>query len=423
MHLGLNLGYTQKNIRHKRGWLQQNVSRFPFSGFAVMDFSESDEHASIRDAVGKICARFDDQYWLEKDRVGGFPHELHRALAEGGWLGICLPVEYGGSGMGIAEAAVMMQTIAASGAGLSGASAVHMNIFGLQPVAVFGTPEQKQRMLPPLIAGREKACFAVTEPNAGLNTTQLQTRAERVGEHYVISGEKVWISTAQVAEKMLILARTTPLEQCTRPTLGLSLFYTDLNRQYVELREIDKMGRKAVDSNQVFIDGLPVPVADRIGEEGRGFEYILHGMNPERILIAAEAIGLGRAALNRATRYANERIVFNRPIGQNQAIQHPLAESWMALQAAELMVQRAAWKYDHGEPCGADANAAKYLAAEAGFDACQRAVMTHGGYGYAKEYHVERYLREIMIPRIAPISPQLILCYIAEKVLGLPKSY
>lgn len=388
-----------------------------------MDFSESDEHASIRDAVGKICARFDDQYWLEKDRVGGFPHELHRALADGGWLGICLPVEYGGSGMGIAEAAVMMQTIAASGAGLSGASAVHMNIFGLQPVAVFGTSEQKQRMLPPLIAGREKACFAVTEPNAGLNTTQLQTRAERVGEHYVISGEKVWISTAQVAEKMLILARTTPLEQCTRPTLGLSLFYTDLNRQYVELREIDKMGRKAVDSNQVFIDGLPVPVADRIGEEGRGFEYILHGMNPERILIAAEAIGLGRAALNRATRYANERIVFNRPIGQNQAIQHPLAESWMALQAAELMMQRAAWKYDHGEPCGADANAAKYLAAEAGFDACQRAVMTYGGYGYAKEYHVERYLREIMIPRIAPISPQLILCYIAEKVLGLPKSY
>jgi acyl-CoA dehydrogenase len=388
-----------------------------------MDFSEAEEHASIRDAVGKICARFDDHYWLEKDRVGGFPHELHRALAEGGWLGICLPTEYGGSGMGITEAAVMMQTIAASGAGLSGASAVHMNIFGLQPVAVFGTPEQKQRMLPPLIAGQEKACFAVTEPNVGLNTTQLQTRAERVGDHYVISGEKVWISTAQVAEKMLILARTTPLEQCTKPTLGLSLFYTDLNRQYVELREIDKMGRKAVDANQVFIDGLPVPVADRIGEEGRGFEYILHGMNPERILIAAEAVGLGRAALNRATRYANERIVFNRPIGQNQAIQHPLAESWMALQAAELMMQRAAWKYDHGEPCGADANAAKYLAAEAGFDACQRAVMTHGGYGYAKEYHVERYLREIMIPRIAPISPQLILCYIAEKVLGLPKSY
>lgn len=388
-----------------------------------MDFSEAEEHASIRDAVGKICARFDDQYWREKDRVGGFPHELHRALADGGWLGICLPFEYGGSGMGITEAAVMMQTIAASGAGLSGASAVHMNIFGLQPVAVFGTSEQKQRMLPPLIAGREKACFAVTEPNAGLNTTQLQTRAERVGEHYVISGEKVWISTAQVAEKMLILARTTPLEQCTRPTLGLSLFYTDLNRQYVDLREIDKMGRRAVDSNQVFIDGLPVPVTDRIGEEGRGFEYILHGMNPERILIAAEAIGLGRAALNRATRYANERIVFNRPIGQNQAIQHPLAESWMALEAAELMMQRAAWNYDHGEPCGADANAAKYLAAEAGFDACQRAVMTHGGYGYAKEYHVERYLREIMIPRIAPISPQLILCYIAEKVLGLPKSY
>ncbi len=388
-----------------------------------MDFAQNQEHASIRDAVGKLCARFGDDYWLERDRAGGFPHELHRALADGGWLGICMPVAYGGSGMGITEAAVMMQAIAASGAGLAGASAVHINIFGLQPVVVFGTEEQKQRMLPPLIAGQEKACFAVTEPNTGLNTTQLKTRAERVGDHYILSGEKVWISTAQVAEKMLILARTTPVEQCSKPTLGMSLFYTDLDRTYVEVREIDKMGRKAVDSNQLFIDGLPVPVADRIGEEGRGFEYILHGMNPERILMAAEAIGLGRAALKRAARYANERVVFDRPIGQNQAIQHPLAESWMELEAADLMVSRAAWKYDHGEPCGAEANAAKYLAAEAGFNACQRAVMTHGGYGYAKEYHVERYLREVMITRIAPISPQLILCFIAEKVLGLPKSY
>ena len=388
-----------------------------------MEFSNNPEHDTIREAIGRVCADFGDDYWLARDRDGGFPHELYNALAGGGWLGICMPQEYGGSGMGITEATVMMTAIARSGAGLSGASAVHMNIFGLQPVVVFGTDAQKRRMLPPLIAGKEKACFAVTEPNTGLNTTQLKTRAERCGDHYILSGQKVWISTAQVAKKMLILARTTPTEDCPKPTFGLSLFYTDLDRQFVEVREIDKMGRKAVDSNQLFIDGLKVPVEDRIGEEGRGFEYILHGMNPERILIAGEAVGLGQAALARAVKYAGERIVFNRPIGQNQAIQHPLAQSWMELEAAWLMAMRGAWKYDQKLDCGADANAAKYMAAEAGFNACQRAMATLGGFGYAKEYQVERYLREMLIPRVAPISPQLILCFIAEKVLGLPKSY
>ncbi|WP_341897925.1 acyl-CoA dehydrogenase family protein [Ferrovibrio terrae] len=388
-----------------------------------MDFQFNADQQAIREAVSRICARFGDDYWLERDHAGGFPHDLHQALAKDGWLGICIPEAYGGAGMGITEAAIMMQAIAESGAGLSGASAVHMNIFGLNPVVVFGTEEQKQRMLPPLIAGREKACFAVTEPDAGLNTTKLKTKAVRDGDHYVLSGAKVWISTAQVAEKMLILARTTPLEQVTKPTQGLSLFYTDLDRRFVEVREIDKMGRKCVDSNQLFIDGLKVPVADRIGEEGRGFDYILHGMNPERVLIAAEAVGLGRVALARATQYAKERIVFDRPIGMNQGIQHPLAQNWMELEAANLMVFKAASLYDAGQPCGAEANAAKYLAGEAGFKACQQAVMTHGGYGYAREYHVERYLREVLISRIAPISPQLILCFIAERVLGLPKSY
>ena len=388
-----------------------------------MDFAPSPEQEAIREAIAGICARFGDDYWLKKDKEGGFPIELHRALAQDGWLGICIPEAYGGSGLGITEAAVMMQTISRSGAGMSGASAVHMNIFGLNPVVVFGTEEQKRRMLPPLVAGDERACFAVTEPNTGLNTTQLKTKAERRGDRYVVSGQKVWISTAQVAERMLLLARTTPLEEVGRPTHGLSLFYTNFDRDRIEVREIEKMGRKAIDSNQVFIDGLEVPVEDRIGEEGRGFDYILHGMNPERILIAAEAIGLGQVALERATAYAKERVVFDRPIGQNQAIQHPLAESWMELEAANLMTLSAAWRYDAGLPCGAAANAAKYLAAEAGFKACQTAVMTHGGFGYAKEYHVERYLREVMIPRIAPISPQLILCFIAEKVLGLPKSY
>jgi acyl-CoA dehydrogenase len=389
----------------------------------AIDFALSEFRQSLRAAIEKICARFGDDYWLERDRDGKFPEEFYRALAGDGWLGVCIPQAYGGSGLGVADAAVMMETIAASGAGFSGASEVHMNIFGLNPVVVYGNDEQKRRMLPPIVAGAEKACFAVTEPNAGLETAKLQTRAELRGDRYVINGAKIWISTAQVADKMLILARTAPIENGRKPTEGLSLFYTALDRRHVEVREIDKMGRKAVDSNQMFIDGLEVPVADRIGEDGRGFAYILHGMNPERILVAAEAIGLGRAALRRATSYANDRVVFGRPIGKNQAIQHPLAECWMELEAAELMTRKAAWEYDQGIACGPTANAAKYLGAEAGFKACQTAIMTHGGYGYAKEYHVERYFRESLIARIAPVTPQLILCFIAEKVLGLPKSY
>jgi len=388
-----------------------------------VNFSPTPEQERIREAVGRLCARFGDEYWLKKDKEGGFPAEFHEALARDGWLGIAMPEEYGGAGLGISEAAVMMQAIAESGGGFSAASAVHMNIFGLNPVVVFGTAEQKSRMLRGLITGGERACFAVTEPNTGLNTTRIKTKAEKRGDRYLISGQKVWISTAQVAEKVLLLARTTPLEHCARPQDGLSLFYTDFDRRHIEVREIEKMGRKAVDSNQVFFDGLPVPEADRIGEEGRGFEYILHGMNPERILIAAESVGLGRCALQRAAQYAKERVVFDRPIGQNQAIQHPLAANWMALEAANLMVFKAAWLYDQAKPCGAEANAAKYLAGEASFDACQQAVMTLGGFGYAKEYHVERYLRESLVGRIAPVSPQLILCFIAERVLGLPKSY
>ncbi len=379
-----------------------------------MDFSLTDEQQRIREAIGKLCTRFPDEYWLKRDSEGGFPSDFHQAMAKDGWLGVAMPEEFGGAGLGIQEAAVMMQAIAESGAGFSGASAVHMNIFGLNPVVVFGNDEQKRRMLPPLIQGKHKACFAVTEPNTGLNTKKLAVKAEKRGNQYIVSGQKVWISTAQVAEKVLLLARAEA---------GLTLFYTDVDRKYIEVREIEKMGRHAVDSNQVFFDGLPVPEADRIGEEGKGFEYILHGMNPERILIAAELVGLGRCAVKRAAAYAKERIVFDRPIGQNQAIQHPLAASWAALEAANLMSFKAAWLYDQGKPCGAEANAAKYLAGEACFDACQQAVMTLGGYGYAREYHVERYLRESFVGRIAPVSPHLILCFIAEKVLGLPKSY
>jgi len=388
-----------------------------------VNFALSDDQQRIREAVLDLCRPFDDAYWLQRDRDGGFPEDFYRAMADGGWLGICMPTEYGGSGLGLMEAATMMRAVSESGAGMSGASALHMNIFGLNPVVVFGREEQKRRMLPPIVAGREKACFAVTEPNTGLDTTRLKTRAVRHGARYVVDGAKVWISTAQVADRLLLLARTTPLDEVTQPSQGLSLFYTALDRRHVQVREIDKMGRKCIDSNELFIEGLQIPVEDRIGDEGRGFDCILHGMNPERVLIAAEAVGLGHLALSRAAAYAKQRVVFNRPIGQNQAIQHPLAANWMALEAAWLMVCKAAWLYDQGLHCAAEANAAKYLAGEAAYDACQQAVMTHGGFGYAKDFHVERYLRESLIPRIAPISPQLVLCYIAEKVLGLPKSY
>lgn len=388
-----------------------------------MNFALTEDQLAIRSAIEQICARFGPDYWLEKDTHGGFPHDFHKAFADAGWFGIAMPQEYGGAGLGIAEAAVIMETISGSGAGLSGASTVHFNIFGLHPVVVFGSAAQKARWLPPLIRGEHKACFAVTEPNTGLNTLKLKTTAVKKGDRYIVNGQKVWISTAQVANKVLLLARTTPIEEVTKRSGGLSLFYTDLDRTKIEVREIQKMGRKAVDSNQLFIDGLEIPEEDRIGEEGRGFEYILHGINPERVLVSAEAIGLGRVALKRATQYASERVVFDRPIGQNQGIQHPLAQRWIELEAGTLLYQKAAWLYDQGKPCGAEANAAKFFCCEAGYRACETAVMTHGGMGYAKEYHVERYFREAMISRLAPVSPQLILCFIAEKVLGLPKSY
>ena len=388
-----------------------------------MNFELTEQQEAIREAISRICSQFGDEYWLARDQDGQFPDEFVKAITEGGWLGIAMPEAYGGAGLGITETTIMAHTIARSGAGMSGASAVHLNLFGPNPVVVFGTEEQKSRMLPPLIQGLDRACFGVTEPDAGLNTTRLATRAVRDGDNYRVSGRKLWTTTAQTANKILLIARTTPIEECSKPTQGLTLFYTDLDRESIEVRLIDKMGRKAVDSNALFIDDLVVPLGDRIGEEGDGWKCLLHGLNPERILIAAEAVGLGQVALEKAARYAKERVVFDRTIGKNQAIQHPLAENWMELQAAELMVFKAASLYDKGQPCGAEANASKYLAASAAHKACQRAVLTHGGMGYAKEYHVERYLREIMIPVIAPISQELIKSFIAEQVLGQEKSY
>ncbi len=388
-----------------------------------MSFQLTEDQGSICDAVERVCDQFTDEYWLEHDKTGDFPEEFYRAVADGGWLGIAMPEEYGGADLGVTEAALMMHTVAKTRGGMSAASAVHMNIFGPNTIVVYGNDEQKQRWLPNLIQGKEKACFGVTEPDSGLNTAKLKTRAEPNGNGYVVHGKKIWISTAQESDKILLLARTTPIDEGGKALDGLSLFYTDLDRKYCDIREIPKMGRAAVDTNEIFIDGLPIPLEDRIGEEGKGFRYLLHGLNPERILVGAEAIGIGQQAVQRAAQYAKDRIVFDRPIGQNQGVQHPLAESWMELEAAWLMTMHAAQLYDAGEECGAYANSAKYLGAEAGFNACNRAVMSHGGMGYAKEFHVERLMREVMLTRIAPVSPQMILNYISERVLDLPRSY
>ena len=388
-----------------------------------MDFSESDDHRAIRDGVNAVMRRFDDAYWLARDDDGAFPREFHRAMADAGWLGITMPTDYGGAGLGVTEAVLMLHEVASHGGGMAAASTVHINLFGPHPIVVFGNAEQKARWLPRLVQGQDQCAFGFTEPDAGLNTTAITTFAQKVPGGYIVHGQKVWTSTAQVASKIMLLTRTTKLEDCARPTDGITIFYTDLDRSKIDVHRIPKMGRKAVDSNSIFIDGLFIPEADRIGEEGKGFGYILHSLNPERLLVAAEAVAIGQDALRRATRYARERVVFGRPIGQNQGIQHPLAERWMALEAAWAMTLKGAWLYDAHRPCGAEAKAAKFLGARAGYEACLQAVLTHGGFGYAKEYHVERLLREVTITRIAPVTEQMIMSFIAEKVLDLPKSY
>lgn len=384
---------------------------------------KTEERQQIVDSVRGICNRFDDEYWLEQERKHEFPHAFHQAMAEAGWLGITMPEEHGGAGLGVTDAALMMQTVANSAGAMAASSAIHINLFGPHSIIKFGTEEQKKRMVPPLVEGRDKVAFGVTEPDAGLDTTRITTRAVKQGGVYVVNGQKVWTSTAQEATKILLLTRTTPLEECEKPHQGMSLFYTDLDRDRIAVTLIEKLGRAAVDSNSIFIDNLEVPEEDLIGEEGKGFQYLLDSLNPERILVAAEAIGVGRRALSKAVNYANERVVFGRPIGKNQSIQHPLAVNWMNMEAADLMIWHAARLYDSGEQCGAEANSAKFLAADAAFEACDQAVRTHGGMGYSKEYHVERYLREVMLPRIAPVSREMIMCFIAERVLGLPKSY
>lgn len=388
-----------------------------------MEIALTADQEAICDGVRKICDEFDDEYWSRKESEKEFPHEFHRAMADGGWLGITMPPEVGGAGLGVTEAALMMHTVTRSCGGYSAASTLHLNLFGPHSVVVFGTEEQKQRMLKPLVEGTDKACFGVTEPDAGLDTTSIKTFARKVDGGYRVTGRKIWTSSGQVANKIILLTRTTPKEECARPTDGMTLFYTDLDHSQIEVKRIPKMGRNAVDSNATFIDDYFIPDADRIGEEGKGFHYILHSLNPERILVGIEAVGLGQGALDRAVRYAGERTVFGRQIGANQGIQHPLAENWMYLESAYWMLMRAAYLYDAGKPCAAEANAGKFLGARAAFDATTRAVMTHGGMGYSTEYQVERLFRESILLRIAPITEQMICNFIGEKVLGLPRSY
>jgi acyl-CoA dehydrogenase len=388
-----------------------------------MDFCLTDDQQNIREAVLNVCSQFNDDFWLQCDNDARFPIEFHRTMAQSGWLGIAMSEAVGGSGLGITEAALMMQAVAESGGGMAAASSIHGPVFSMQPVALFGTQEQQQRMIPPILSGQDIMCFAVTEPNVGLDTTKIKTRAVKEPGGYRVNGEKIWISVAQNANKMMLLARTTPIDQVEKKTQGLSLFFTDLDREKIDVKLIHKMGRHGVDSNMLFIEDLWIPEEDLIGKEGDGFKIILHGLNPERILLAAEAIGLGRIAIKKAAQYANERVVFDRPIGMNQGIQHPLAKCWAQLEAANLMVMKAATLFDRGMECGVEANAGKYLAAEAGFEACHTAMLTLGGMGYAQEYHIERYLREVIIPRTAPVSQHMILNFLAEKVLNLPKSY
>jgi acyl-CoA dehydrogenase len=388
-----------------------------------MDFTPNPVHEEIRKVVREVCSKFPDDYWMEHDESKEFPWDFYKAIVDGGWLGLTVPADYGGAGLGVTEAAIVEQEIAASGAGMNGCSAVHIGIFGFEPIIRHGSEELKQRVLPRLVTGDLHVSFAVTEPDAGTDTTNISTFARRVEGGYLVSGKKVWITKAQEAERLLLLCRTAPRDASPKKTAGMTLLFAPMDRNHIEIRRISKMGRNAIDTNELFIDDLFVPAEDRVGEEGAGFRTLLAGLNAERVISANAAIGIGRAALRRATQYANQRVVFGRPIGQNQGIAFPLAEALIKLDAADTMCQKAAWMIDNDMDCGREANAAKYLAAEAGFQAADSALSVFGGYGYSKEFHIERYFREARLMRIAPISQEMVLNYVAEHVLGLPRSY
>ncbi|MBX6377943.1 MAG: acyl-CoA/acyl-ACP dehydrogenase [Clostridia bacterium] len=388
-----------------------------------MDFQLTAEQRALLQQVRDLCGRFPPEYWREKDLKQEMPHEFYRAFVEAGWVGMLVPAAYGGLELGLQGATLVMEEVAASGAGMTGGTTLTMCMFPINPLVRHGTEEQKRKYLPQVLRGELQVAFAVTEPDAGTDTTRIRTRAVRDGDGWRITGQKMFISKAQVAQKMTILVRTTPVEQVAKKTHGMTLFLADIDRSAVEIRPLHKLGLGAIDTNALFINDLYVSDADRIGEEGRGFYHILDGMNPERMILAAEAVGTGRAALQRAVAYARERIVFDRPIGQNQGIQFPLADAHVQLEVASLMVRKAAWLYDQGLPCGAEANMAKYFAAEAAFAACDRALQTLGGAGYIKDYDVERLWREVRLVKIGPVSQEMVLNYVGEHVLGLPRSY
>ena len=388
-----------------------------------MDFALTEAQDHIRREARALASRFDDAYWRACDKEHRFPWEFYQAFADAGWLGVAIPSEYGGAGLGITEASILLEEVAASGAAMNGATALHLTIFGLNPVIKHGSDDLKQRTMTVAASGKLHVAFGVTEPNAGSDTPSITTFARRDGDQFIISGQKVWTSKAKESSKVLLLARTTALADVAKRTDGMTLFLAPLDEGHVTIREIEKLGRHAVDSNEVWYDDLPVSAADVVGEVGRGFYHLLDGLNPERILIAAEALGVGKAALRKATAYAKERVVFGRPIGQNQGIQFPLADSYAKLAAAELMIRKASWLYDAGQPCGAEANMAKYLAAEWGFEAADRALQTHGGFGYAREFDVERYWREVRVMKIAPVTQEMILNFLGQHELGLPRSY
>ena len=388
-----------------------------------MDFETKPEHQLIRDAVGKLCAGFPDDYWAQRDEAHEFPWDFYNSMAEAGWIGIAIPEAYGGSGRGITEASIVLEEVAASGAAMNGCSAIHLSIFGMHPVVKYGSEEMKQKYLPRVAKGDLHVAFGVTEPDAGTDTTSITTTARREGDTYIVKGRKVWTTKALDSERVLLLVRTTARDDAPKRTEGMTLLLAELQRPEVSISAIPKLGRNAVASCEVVYDNLPVEVGDRVGEEGKGFRYLLDGLNAERILVASEALGIGRAAMRRAVDYANERVVFGRPIGRNQGVSFPLGEAQMRLDAAELMIRKASWLIDNGQPCGAEANMAKWLAADAAFQAADQAVQTHGGFGYAKEYHVERYWREARLMKIAPISQEMILNFVTEHVLDLPRSY
>jgi alkylation response protein AidB-like acyl-CoA dehydrogenase len=384
---------------------------------------EREQHlGEVREAARTLANKFDMAYWRECDKNHKYPWEFVKAYAKAGWLGIMMPEEYGGMGLGLAEAYVMLQEVGASGAGMSGVSAVHFYVFPPAPILRHGTEAMKKKYLPSIARGELLIAFGVTEPTAGVDTSRIRTRAEKKNDRWVINGQKVWTTNGQNANKYLLLARTSPRDE-KRPLDGMTLFFADMDRKHCDIREIDKLGRAAVDSNEVFIDNLEVSEEDVVGEVGKGFHYLLDGLNPERIVNAAEAIGIGQAAIRMATDYANTRVVFDRPIGKNQAVAHPLAECWMRLEAANALGMRAAMLFDNHQPCGVEANTAKFLGADAGFAACDQAMRTHGGYSYAKEYHIERLWREVHLLRVAPVSQEMVCNFISNKVLGLPKSY